>query len=415
MQFDPSFFSGNRQRLTEKLPASLIVLTAHSELQKSRDIPYPFEQENNFWYLTGIDEPDWRLIIDGKNQKEYLVSPNARESRSLWDGTLSEEEAKAISGIDTIISSKELSTVIESVKKQYRKVYTLTPQTELREYFDFLLNPAPQILVRELKAHFKEVADCRPELSRLRGVKQQVEIEAIQKAIDISIIGIKAALGEMSAHNHEYEFEAELSKQFRLRGGQGHAFTPIAACGKNAYTIHYDSNNGKLNKNEWFLFDVGARFNRYCADIARAVPPTTPTKEQLSIYEAIRKVQSYAISLLVQGKSVEQYFQETEDAMGEQLLTLGLITEKTHDNIRALFPYAIGHGLGIDVHDPLGKVDVFEAGMIVTVEPGIHIADKKLGMRIEDDILITKDGPVVMTKDLPSDLEQLQSLVGKNR
>lgn len=412
MHFDSSFFAGNRRALIKKLPGSLIVITAHSELQQSRDVPYHFEQENNFWYLTGIEEPEWRLVIDTKNDSTYLVAPKVRESRALWQGTLSPEEVESRSGIGKIITREEFSAALENVKKQYRKVYTVTPQTQLREHFDFLLNPAPQMLTRELKGYFKEIVDCRPELSLLRGVKQSVELEALQKAIDITIDGAKAALSQLRSYSYEYEFEAELSKQFRARGGSGHAFNPIIAGGKNAYTVHYESNNDPLSENEWLLFDIGARYERYCADLARAVPPKEPTKQQRDIYAAILTVHDYAASLLTPGQSIEEYYEQTEQAMGEELLRLGLITEKTREQIRAFFPNAISHGLGIDVHDPLGKVDEFTAGMVLTVEPGIHIAEQKLGMRLESVYHIANKGPVSMTAGLPTDLDELKALIG---
>ncbi|PLS80955.1 hypothetical protein CYG49_03420 [Candidatus Saccharibacteria bacterium] len=415
MQFDPSFFRGNRKALSALLPESLIILSAHVELQRSRDVPYPFEQESNFWYLTGINEPGWRLVIDGRAGKEYLVAPVVRETRELWDGVLSPERVTAISGIEHIMTKNEWSELSRQLQQQHQRVYALLPQTQLKEYFDFELNPAPEMLVNELKELFSEVLDCRPELSKLRGIKQPVEIAAIQRAIDITIDGIKVALANLPQYQHEFDFEAELSKQFRIRGAQEHAFTPIIAGGKNAYTVHYIANNDRLNRDEWLLFDVGARYGRYCADLARAIPPKEPTKHQMDIYNAVLKVHDFAASLLKPGKSVEEYFNETEDAMGNELVKLGLIEGKTREEIRAFFPNAIGHGLGIDIHDPLGKIETFEAGMVMTVEPSIHIAKQQLGMRLESVILITEDGPHNMSANLPTDLEAITRLVGLKR
>ncbi len=412
MQIDSSFFSGNRQALLKALPHSLIVLSAHCELQKSRDVAYPFEQENNFWYLTGINEPNWQLVIDGKKQKSYLVTPKLQESRALWDGALSAEDALRISGADNIVAHDELSGLLKKLQSQHRMVYTLLPQIELKQHFDFLLNPAPQLQTKQLKSTFKDVRDCRRELSKIRAIKQPVEIAMIQKAIDVSVEGIKRAMRDLPQYSYEYEFGAELSKQFLLHGGQGHAYDPIIAGGAHACTLHYKNNNAKLIKKTWLLFDVGARYERYCADISRTIPLGSPTQRQLAVYEAVKRVHDVAVSLLTPGQSVEDYYTQVEAAMGEELCRLDLIATPDAPEMRTFFPHAISHGLGLDVHDALGQAETFAEGMVLTVEPGIYIPKEQFGVRLENDIHITANGPVNLCKDLPNDIESLQRLVG---
>lgn len=406
-KFDADFFSENRKKLLKELGSgALVVLTAYTPLQRAPDYAYKFEQEASFWYLTGIEYAHWRLIIDGASNKTWLVAPEVDAISDLFDGSLSREEAAKISGIKDIIDGVEATQLLARLRKEHTIVHTIAPQV-LPPYYDFSPNPAHRTLVKELGQF--QVQDCRTELHKLRAIKQPAEIAAIQHAVDITVNGITAALRDLKRMKYEYEFEAKLSYEFRRTGGEGHGFDPIIASGINACTVHYFENNSPLQKKDWLLMDVGARVSHYSADISRSVPLGKPTKREVAIYETVRKIQAEAIAMCRPGQSIKEYHETIEKRMTEELYVLGVI--KNDEEMRTYFPYALGHGLGIDVHDAMGRPSVFAENMVMAVEPGIQIPAEGISIRIEDNILITADGPVKLSRKLPADLAKLQALI----
>lgn len=409
-QFSPAFFAGNRERLLSELGyGALVVVSAFSQMQRGSDSAFHFEQEANFWYLTGIDHPDWWLIIDGIDRKSWLVHPEADEMRDIFDGSLDAKTALKNSGADAVIDRTEARRLLGSLHAHHSVAYSLLPQAELSRY-GFYPNPAPRDLQDELRLF--SVRDCRQELNRLRAIKQDNEIKAIQTAIDITISGFKTTYKQLPKLKYEYEVEALLTHEFRRSGAEGHAYDPIVADGENACTLHYIANSAPLNKKDWLLCDVGAKYQHYCADITRTIPLSkNPTKRQRAVYEAVERVQKVAIKLCMAGQSVAEYHEAVEKSMCTELIGLKLITEEDNEEaLRRYFPHAISHGLGIDVHDPLGRPTQFAVGMVLTVEPGIYIREESLGVRIEDDILITLDGPVNLSRKLPTNIDKLLAL-----
>ena len=255
------------------------------------------------------------------------------------------------------------------------------------------LNPALRLQVRQLREYGATPRDCRLQLAKLRAIKQPPEIAAMQAAINVTQRSLEALVEALPTFTYEYEVEAFITHEFRRRGSQGHAYDPIVAAGKNACTMHYIKNDAKLGKNDWLLLDVGAQVYGYAADITRTIPLGKITARQQAIVDSVRRVHDAAIDLLVTGTSPREYVQKVDSLMLRELKTIGLLPRKSVKQMRRYFPHAIGHGLGIDVHDSLGRFETFKAGMVLTVEPGIYIEDEGFGVRLENDILITKDGP----------------------
>lgn len=397
-----AFFSGNRQRLYKQLaPNGVVVLTAYNKLQRSHDMDYPFEQEANFWYLTGIDHADWRLIADVDSGKEWLVAPQLNMMQELFDGSLSAQEATQLSGIEGIISKREGARLLRELTAQKEHIFTLKPTST--RWYGFVANPAQKTLMRQLDT--AKVQDIRLQIARMRGIKQPVELKAMQEAIDITIAGINELRRVLPDLQYEYEAEAVYAAACRRLGAEGQAWHPIMAAGANATQIHYIKNGSPLKKNGWLLLDVGARKHGYVADISRSIPLGTPTDRQRAVYEAMMRVQRAGINLLKPGQEVRKYLELVDEHMSEELKQLGLIANSK--DMRKYFPHAIGHGLGIDAHDPLGRPEVFAENMVLTVEPGIYIPEEQLGLRVEDDILITADGPKNLSGALPSELADL--------
>ncbi|MFS8119861.1 MAG: aminopeptidase P family protein [Microcoleus sp.] len=402
--FPNSFFITNRKKLLNEIGGgSFVILTGHGLMQRANDCSYPFEQEPNFWYLCGVTHPDWWLLIDGIQNRTWLVHPDVDDIRNIFDGSLDQKEALKISGADAVIDRTEARRLIGTLRQKHSVAYTLTAQAELSRY-GFYANPALKELHDELRAF--RIQDCRKELNRLRAIKQQLEIEAIQAAIDITAKGFAAVRAAAPKLHHEYELEAIFGYEFRRAGSSGHAYDPIVAADQNACTLHYVDNSSSYTKSSWLLADVGARYEQYCADVTRTFPVGKPTKRVVALYEAVLRVHDKAIALCTPGQSVREYHKLTERAMAEELVVLKLIKNvDDEEGLRTYFPHAISHGLGIDVHDSLGSPIQFAAGMVLTVEPGLYVENEKIGIRIEDDILITESGPKNLSAKIPTRID----------
>lgn len=396
-----TIFATHRRRLLTAHPNELFVLTAYDQMQLSGDMAAPFLQEASFFYLTGITEPGWRVVVDGKQKKSWLIAPHVTDHHALFDGGLSFAEARRISGIKDIVPFAEALQFFTTLSSHHHTVHTLG-KDPYAKYYDFTMNPAQRQLTRSLKAHFSEIVDARSMLAKLRAIKQPHEIEAIEAAVDITIASFKKVHKQLKKASHEYELEATFSYEFRHHGHQGHAYDPIIAGGAHACTLHYGKNNDALPKNGLVLLDVGARVGGYAADITRTYAVGKPSQREKDVHAAVQRAHAKIIALLRPGLMVKEYHEQVDEIMKAELDGLGLL--KHPDDYRKYFPHAISHGLGIDVHDSLGGPDVFMAGMVLTVEPGIYIPDEGIGVRIEDDILITTDGHRNLSADLPTGL-----------
>lgn len=386
------FFAGTRARLIEKLHGGLIVLTAFTAQQRRDDMSFAFEQEGNFWYLSGIDYADWRLIIDGTRNKTWLVAPEVDAVHQVFDGSLDRETAKQISGVDEVIDRVASERLLHDLARKHSVVHTLG-DPPYADHFDFSLNPAPRKLREELDRIFKSTRDCQKELAELRAIKQPSEIDAIKKAVRLTTNTFQTIHEHLRDFHTEYELEAEFSYLFRRNGALGHAYDPIVAAGANACTLHYVANRDRLRKGQLVLIDIGARAHGYAADVTRTYAYGQPSKRAQEIHEAVRTAQAEIIGLLGPGVSVTEYQAGVDQVMKCTLYKLGLAKNADDDAAyRRYMPHSVSHGLGIDVHDRLGAPRVFQPGMVLTVEPGVYVPEKSIGVRIEDDILITEHG-----------------------
>ena len=397
------FFQGNRKNLTHGLGSGVFAASAYTKLQGIGDMAHPFKQESNFWYLTGIQSPDWQLIIDLIQGKSWLIAPDVDTSHQLFDGSLTPEVAKAISGVDEVIDQKEADLLLQNLAKTHTICFTLGIPP-YAEQADFVLNPAPERLRRQHEKLFNQVIDCQQELTKLRAIKQSYEISIIEKAANTSVIAFEKAKKELALCRYEYEIDAEIGYCFR-RHKASHAFEPIVANGKNACTLHYVDNSRGLQPGSLLLIDAGARLESYSADITRTFAVGEVTKRQGEVHEAVQIAESRIIDLIKPGFLIKEYIGASDTIMKEALLSLGLLKHK-NDTVayRRYFPHAISHGLGLDVHESLGGYKEFQPGMVLTVEPGIYIPEESVGVRIEDDILVTTDGNKNLTAALSTDL-----------
>jgi Xaa-Pro aminopeptidase len=406
--FTNEFFAGNRQKLKELFTGTApIVVTANGLLQRGNDSTFAFAQDANFWYLTGIEDPDIILVMD--RDKEYLIVPGRSASREAFDGSVSWDALSKRSGIKVVYNGSEGWEQLEGRLKKVRHVATLAAPLPYVEQYGMYTNPARAALHERIKDINSELEflDLHQHLIRLRMVKQPVELAAIQAAIDATIKTMKATAkpAKLAKYSYEYEIEAELSRGFRAAGTAGHGFEPIVASGERACTLHNVANNGKLAADELLIIDTGAEVDHYAADITRTYSlGGQPSRRQQQVHQAVLDVQQYAFGLLKPGVAMREYEQAIEHYMGEKLRELGLIKSITKADVRTFYPHATSHFLGLNVHDVGDYERPLEPGMVLTVEPGIYIPKEGIGVRIEDDVVVTADGIKILTDKLPRTL-----------
>lgn len=403
ISFTSEFFAGNRQRLRELFMGTApIVISANGLLQKASDEAYPFHQDRSFWYLTGIDEPDAVLVMD--KAKEYIILPQQGDVKNWFDGAIDLDLVRRISGIEVILDEKEGWKQLEARLHRVHHVATLAANPKYMDAIGLYANPARAEVIRRMQEVNPklELLDLRPHITRMRMVKQPVELAAIQEAIDITLAAIKESVrrSKLDTYEYEYELEAEFARGIRRRGATGHAFEPIVAGGPRACILHNTRNMSPLKSGELIVMDVGAEYSHYAADITRTLVKGKATKRQRDVVEAVNTVLEFGINQLKPGASYTFYEQQLRQFMGEKLRKLGLIKSISEESIRQYYPHA-PHFLGLDVHDAGDYQLPLESNMVVTIEPGIYIPKEGIGVRIEEDVLITENGAKVLSAGLP--------------
>ncbi len=406
--FSTDFFVGNRRRLREALPGDLpIIVTANGLLQRGADSTYQFAQDANFWYLTGIDEPDVVLVID--NEREFLIVPTREATREAFDGAVDLDRLTARSGVKDIQDEINGWNRLDGLLTNDPHIAALANAPTYIPELGMYANPARARLLERLHKHVDTttITDIRKEIARLRMVKQPEELAAIQSAIDITCETLETVLEpkNLKRYSHEYQLEAAIAFGFRMSGATGHAFEPIVAGGKRACTLHNIANEAPLTKGELVVCDVGAEVSHYAADITRTVcVGGKPSQRQQDVYAAVYDSQQYALSLLKPGIKLHTYEKKVAKYVGQHLKQLGLITSLDHDLIRKYFPHATSHFMGLNVHDVGDYGKALQAGVVLTCEPGIYIPEEGIGVRLEDDVLITAGGNQVLSAACPETL-----------
>lgn len=399
--FDSEFFKDNRRRLRRLVDDSEpIVLVANGLLQRNSDSSYPFRQDSNFWYMTGLNKPDIILVMDG--DEEFLIAPLREHARAVFDGNIDPVVLAEQSGVKTVLGETDGYKKLDILIRKKTQIATLTPPPAFIVQYGIYTNPARANLISRLQEshHGLELADIRQHLAVMRSIKQPEELEAINKAISITAEALEQVHNNLGKYKYENEVDAGISAHFR-RLGAGHAYQPIIASGANACTLHYIDNSAPIDKNGLLLIDVGAEVENYAADITRTFALEEPTKRQKQVIQSVEDVQAFCLSRLKPGVILKDYEQAVEKYMGEKLRELGLIKEISHEEVRKYYPHSTSHFLGLDVHDMADYEAPLAEGMVLTVEPGIYIAGEGLGVRTEDNVLITAKGVQVLSGSIP--------------
>lgn len=391
--FNAKFYEANRQRLMQRHNDALIVIPSHSMLQKSADTAYPFRQDSSFYYLTGVNEPDIVLVLDTKKQKTLLLLPSKNDYQNEWDGGLNQTELADISGVTEVTAIDVLPNILKQAKSAQKTVYIPEPLPDIVEPYGFWANPARRELRTIVEECGVEWSDVRTSIASLRQIKQPQEIAAIKKAIDITASGLAEVRKNINNFQNEKDVERALTAHFYANGADGHAYDPIIASGKNASIIHYQKNNQPVKQDELLLFDVGALVDGYASDISRtwAVGRASERKQQL--HATILDLQQQAFELLGPGADIRSYQKEMEKRTKKALKKL--------DVNMGQFPHGFSHFLGLDVHDAGDYHAPLAIDSVLTVEPGVYLPEEGIGIRVEDNILITENGIENLSKDIP--------------
>jgi Xaa-Pro aminopeptidase len=422
---DSKLFIKNRKNFMSQMkPSSLAVFNSNDIYPISADSTLPFAQHRDIFYLSGVDQEESILVLfpdcPKEKHREILFLKETSDHIAVWEGEkLTKEKAFETSGIKTVYWLQDIEKVMFELMTQCDTVYINTNEhyranveTETRE--DRFTN----WLKEKYPAH--SVAKSNPILQRLRSVKDQIELDLMQKACDITEKGFKRILNFVKPGVWEYNIEAEYMHEFLNNRSKGFAYTPIIASGNNANVLHYIENNKQCKAGDLILMDVGAEYANYSSDMTRTIPVSGKfTDRQRAVYNAVNRVKDNATKMLVPGTLWEKYHVEVGKLMTSELLDLGLIDKADVQNenpdwpaYKKYFMHGTSHHIGLDTHDYGLLHEPMKANMVFTVEPGIYIPDEGFGIRLEDDVVIQDSGePFNLMRNIPIEADEIEDLM----
>lgn len=426
--FPSELFCKNRAKLTASLsPKAIVVLSSNDIMPTNADGTMGFKQQTDLFYLTGIDQEETILILypdaPEEHLKEILFVKETSELIAVWEGhKLTKKEATQISGIKNIQWVDNFDAILKTLIYSSESIY-LHANEHIR-------NASPvetqnDRLAKKIKALYPlhPIHRLAPLLNTIRMVKESAELVALQKAIDITEKAFRRVLSFTKPGVTEYEIEAEFIHEFIKSRSGGFAYTPIIASGANACVLHYISNELTCQDGDLLLLDVGACYGNYNADMTRTIPVNGRfTARQKAVYVAVQSVLDFATELMKPGIYWVNYQKEVERFMEGQLIDLGLFSRKDVEKqdpnaplFKKYFMHGVAHHLGLDVHDVWDKYKPFQAGMVLTCEPGIYIREEGLGVRLENNLLITEQGTDNLMKHIPIHWEEIEQLMQANK
>ncbi len=404
---------------------SIAIFVSNDEFPANGDALHSFKQNSDLYWLTGIEQEDSMLILFPDNPdpkyREVLVLVRPNELKEIWDGKrLRREEGTAISGIQTIVWLDSIDALLQQWVHLSDTIYLDSNENDRKAS---LVRTREYRFIEEMKSRYPlhQYERAAKLMKHLRGIKTALEIEVLQQAIDITENTFRRLLKFIKPGVWEHEIEAEIFHSFLSQRATGPAYGSIIASGDRARTLHYVSNNQECKDGELVLMDFGAEYGGYCADLTRTVPVNGKfTRRQKTVYNACLHLHDYAKSLLKPGISIVDYTEKVGDEATNVFLKIGLLRksdvkneDKENRAYRKYLYHGISHHLGIDVHDLGTRTAPIQAGMVFTVEPGIYIAEEQMGIRIENNVWITRNGNKDLMKNIPITVEEIEALMKK--
>jgi Xaa-Pro aminopeptidase len=419
-------FTENRKRFIARMkPGSLAIFNSNDVVPRNGDASYDFKQNSDMFWLTGIDQEECAVVLfpdcPVEAYREALFVKRTNEHIAVWDGhKYTKEEATAASGIKNVFWMDEFDTLMRAVINMAEHIYLNTNENDRAgnnaPYKD--LGFALQMRERFPLHKYERAA---PIMQRLRSVKSPLEVEYMKNAIEISRKMFERVLKFTKPGVKEYELEAEVIHEFVRNGASGHSFTPIVASGKNACVLHYIDNAGTCKDGDLILLDTGTDYGNYISDMTRTFPVNGRfTQRQKDVYNAVLRVMREAKKMLKPGIMLMEYHSDVCKVMEQELLGLGLITESDIRNQNPAWPafkkyymHGTSHFLGLDVHDVGMRYEPMQAGMMFSCEPGIYIPEEGIGIRLENEILITADGCIDLMEHIPIEADHIEQLMAR--
>lgn len=421
---DKQLFIDNRKRFTSHLKAnSLAIFQSNEVMPRNGDASFDFKQNSDMFWLTGIDQEECAVVLfpdcPVETYREALFVKRTNEHIAVWDGhKYTKEEATAVSGIKNVFWMDEFDGLMRAVIQMAQNVYLNTNEN------DRASNTAPYkdlTFAREMRERFPlhNFERAAPIMQRLRSVKHPLEVEYMKHAIEISNKMFQRVLKFVKPGVKEYEVEAEVIHEFVRNGATGHSFTPIVASGKNACTLHYIDNAGVCNDGELLLLDTGADYGNYISDMTRTFPVNGRfTPRQKEVYNAVLRVMREAKKMLKPGVLLMEYHAEVCKVMEKELIDLKLLTlddikkqNPAWPAFKKYYMHGTSHFLGLDVHDVGMRYEPMQAGMMFSCEPGIYIPEEGIGIRLENEILITSTGCIDLMEHIPLEADHIEELM----
>ena len=421
-------FAKNRTNLAAQLPPkSVAVFTANEAMPRNGDQFFPFRQQSDFFYLTGINEENAYLLIapdypDEKLREVLFIEPYD-EVKATWQGEmLDNAQATELSGIKTVKGSGAFWSVLNDIAFSG---YGDTIFLNSYEYPKYECNTETiqQRFVNKIKMLYPmhNYGRTAPILNALRMVKSEEEIEITQQACNITAKAFHRCLATVKPGMYEYQVQAEIEYIFKQNNASGHAYAPIIAGGKNACCLHYSKNQSLLNDGDLILFDIGCELYNYSSDLSRTIPINGKfTERQKACYNAVRRVMKEITKLYKPGGTINEINETTYKLMEQEMIALGLFTAEDVKKqnpekplYRKYLMHGMSHHIGLDVHDSIDKFKPFTPGMILTCEPGLYIREEGIGIRIENDLLITEGEPINLFEGLPTEIEEIEAAMKK--
>ena len=426
LPLNPEIFVLNRQRFVSRMQKnSIAIFVSNDEVPSNGDAIYSFKQNSDLYWLSGIEQEDSMVILFPDNPdpkyKEVLVLVRPNELKEKWDGKrLRVHEAQAISGIKTIVWLDSLDGLLQPWIHLADNIYLDSNENDRKAS---LVRSRDYRFIDEMKSRYPLHNYLRAAklMKELRGIKTALEVEVMQKAIDITENTFRRLLKFIKPGVWEYEIEAEIMHSFLSQRATGQAYGSIIASGDRARTLHYVSNNAECKDGELILMDFGAEYGGYCADLTRTVPVNGKfTRRQKTVYNACLHLHDYAKSLLKPGISIIEYTDKVGEEATQQFLKIGLLRKSDVKNedpenraYRKYLYHGISHHLGVDVHDLGTRTEPIKPGMVFTVEPGIYIEEEQMGIRIENNLWITRNGNKDLMKNIPITVDEIETLMKK--
>ena len=418
-----SLFIRNRANLMARLPEkSVAVFTANEPMPRNGDQFYPFRQQSDFFYLTGIDAENAFLILSPNNPteqyREMLFIEPYDEVKATWQGEMMDaKQAKEISGIEVVKSSNEFYAVLNDIA--LTGCDTIFMNTYEYSKYECNVETIQQRFVKKIKELYPlhQFGRTAPILNELRMIKSKEEFDITQDACNITAKAFRRCLETVKPNRYEYQIQAEIEYIFKLNNATGHAYPPIVAGGKNGCCLHYSKNDDILNDGDLLLFDIGCEYKNYSSDLSRTIPINGKfTERQKECYSAVLRVMKEISKLYKVGGTINEINQTTYRLMEQEMIKLGLFTAEDVEKqdpdkplYRKYLMHGMSHHIGLDVHDSVDKYKPFQPGMILTCEPGIYIREEGIGIRIENDLLITEGAPVNLFEGLPIEIEEIEA------